>query len=918
LDSKPANQTELSKNKLRPGDIVVIILCLAGAVISLNLFRIDLYATVRNNAVPLGSISFKFNTAQRRLSNRVLWDRLRQESPIYNGDIIRTASLSEVTVRFNGGREINLSENTLIQIRMQGDNAEIDLSDGCIGLSAGSADDKGGVILNVGNNRVEAGAGTALSAGASGGGQMVLQVAEGSAVLSDSGKKRRIAQAGTAVSLNNEDQNNKPLVLVTSPLPNAQFLTAREDALTVKFSWDKVNLPAAEALQLEIAENRSFTRIHQTVSAAGTSARAELPPGTWQWRIKRKTENTVLASGRLTVLYTPSPSLIAPVQDYTYNYRLKLPKVRFQWQKIENASFYKIEAADNRGFNNPLLSLNVKGTSLESSNFGAGTWYWRVTPVFPGDNQGTGVSASFKIIQNGVLKAPVLISPETGGIVNNSADREIYFSWQKENEAASYTIQIARNRELENPVIRETVKDNFFIYNSKKRVLGAGQYYWAVYQTDIEKNQSSLSSVHSFTVAVDESVQQLPVFPPDNYTIAETALPGTLFTWKANSTSGNRFQVSDNSNFPALIINERASGESFKIRSLPPGTYYWRISSSFSTSQSRRFTVIGPLPAPVVETPSSGAQITVRADESFVIRWRAVDKAEYYQIRIFSGTNTNRRPLYEKNVQGALLELPASTFNSETYSLTIQAVADEKSATTRLTGLVREERFSLKKLQPVSLNSPEMNAEVQGTVVLLWSTPETVGKSRFILSQNSNPVRGTPILEIPNPERNITLSTLKEGLYYWIVTAETPDGYNISAASPRRFQVLPSILPVPTGLHPKDGWVIGPDELRASRNIVFSWEPVDETTAYIFTLFRETKNGRQQIIRTEPLQQQSWIVDISQLSSEGDFIWQVEAVTRGRGASIEQRSQAAQNRFHLELPLPGQVQINETWIMYGN
>jgi hypothetical protein len=742
----------------------------------------------------------------------------------------------------------------------------------------------------------------------------VLQVAEGSAVLSGSGKERRTAEAGTAVSLSDTDQN-KPSVLVTSPLPNAQFLNQRDDALTVRFSWDRVNLPAAETLLLEIAENRSFTRIQQTISAAGTGARAELPQGTWHWRIRRDTENAVLASGRLTVLYAPTPALITPAKDYTYRYRLRLPRVHFQWQKIESASSYKVEVADNRRFNNPLLSLDVKGTSLESSNFGAGTWYWQVTPVYPGNNQAASASASFKIVQQGTLTAPVLKSPDQGGTVNFTESQEIYFSWQNENEAASYTIQVSANRNLRDPVINEKVKDSFFVYKGKNGILTDGRYFWAVYQTDIENTQSPVSSVRSFTVITEESIQR-PVFPPNNYTIAETLLPNTLFTWKAKSTSGNRFQVSGNPDFSAFVLNERASGESFKMRSLPPGVYYWRISGK-TTSPAWRFTVVPGLPAPVVETPSSGAQIVVRAEESFAIRWRAVDRAEYYQLRIFSGTNTKGRPLYEKNVQGALLELPASTFNNGAYILTIQAVADENSATTRLAGSVREEQFSLRKLQPVSLDSPEMNAEIRSPIVLRWSTPETVGKSRFVLSQNSNPSRGTPVLEITNPERNINIPRLKEGLYYWMIIAETPDGHNISAASPRRFRALPFILPAPAGLHPEDGWVMGPDELRRSRNIVFSWEPVDEATAYIFTLFREIQNGREQIIRTEPLPQQSWTLDDLRLLNEGNFVWQLEAVKQGLKNVIELRSRTAENRFCLELPLPNQVQVTDTGIMYG-
>jgi len=915
LENKSDKPIKLPQKTLRPADIVVIILCFAGAAVSLNLFRNDLYATVRNlNAVPLGEVTFKHNTAQRRLSNRVLWDRLRQESPIYNGDIIRTASLSEAIVRFNNGREINLGENTLIQIKMQGDNAEIDLSGGSIGLSAGSADDKGGIVLNVGDNRVEAGAGTALSAGASGGGQMVLQVAEGSAVVSGSGKDRRTAQAGTAVSLSSTDQT-KPSVLVSSPLPNAQLLTQLEEPLTVQFSWERVNLAASDALSLEVAENRNFTKIRQTISASGSRARAGIPPGTWYWRIKRDTGNAVLASGRLTVLYAPEPALIAPIKDYTYRYRLKQPRVQFQWQKINSASSYKVEVADNRRFNNPLLSLDVKGISVESSNLGAGTWYWRVTPVFPGNNQAPSASASFKIVQQGTLAAPVLKSPDQGGTVNFTESQEIYFSWQNENEAASYTIQVSANRNLKEPVINQKVIDNFYIYKGKNNILKDGQYYWVVYQTDIENSQSPVSSVRSFTVVTEESVPR-PVFPPNDYTIADSLLPNTLFTWKAQSSSGNRFQVSGNSDFSTFVLNERASGESFKIRSLQPGVYFWRISGK-TASPARRFTVIPALPAPLVDTPSSSAQIVVGAEDSFAIRWRAVDKADYYHIRIYPGTNTKRQPLYEKNVPGTLLELPASTLNNGAYILAIQAIADEKAATSRLTGIVREEPFSLRKLQAVSLDSPDMNAEIQGAFVLRWSTQETVGKSRLIISQNPIPTRGTPVVDISNPDRTVRVPRLKEGLYYWTIIAETPDGLNISAAAPRRFRALRSILSAPEIIYPKDGKVIGAEEIRASRNIVFSWEPVDDATVYIFSLFRETPEGREPIIVNTELQQPSLTLDNLQRLENGAFIWQVKAVKKGRRNSIETDGQTAENSFIMVLPLPNKVQVTDTGIMYG-
>ena len=98
-------------------DIFVILICLAGMSLSLNAFVRELNrALVKFNEEPVATITFKYRSAQRRIDERVLWDRLRQESPIYNLDTIRTAERSEATLHFPDGNSVALSENTMIQV----------------------------------------------------------------------------------------------------------------------------------------------------------------------------------------------------------------------------------------------------------------------------------------------------------------------------------------------------------------------------------------------------------------------------------------------------------------------------------------------------------------------------------------------------------------------------------------------------------------------------------------------------------------------------------------------------------------------------------------------------------------------------------------------------------------------------------
>jgi hypothetical protein len=202
--------------------------------------------------------------------------------------------------------------------------------------------------------------------------------------------------------------------------------------------------------------------------------------------------------------------------------------------------------------------------------------------------------------------------------------------------------------------------------------------------------------------------------------------------------------------------------------------------------------------------------------------------------------------------------------------------------------------------------------------VFTWNVGEGEAHSRFILSRNSNPLAGVPAVEIANPPgRQVSLNNLASGRWYWTVQAHSLDGV-VSAAPTRLLQVqtIP-LLPVPLNRLPAQGHVIGVPQLRAQRNIVFSWSAVPGANAYIFALYQQTPAGRQQVIRTAPQTGTTWTLDNISVLNRGTFVWQVEAVNRALNNAIEQRGQIAENTFILDVPLPGPVQIEEPGIFYG-
>lgn len=132
-------------------DIVIGVCCIAGMSFCLYLFQRDMNMSLTKlGEEPVAVIYFKHNVAQRRLIDRNLWERLKQASPVYNGDRIRTASLSEAVAVFPDGTRLDLHENTLIQLFKTEKQIAVDFVSGSISANSKNAEKKeNAVSLNI-------------------------------------------------------------------------------------------------------------------------------------------------------------------------------------------------------------------------------------------------------------------------------------------------------------------------------------------------------------------------------------------------------------------------------------------------------------------------------------------------------------------------------------------------------------------------------------------------------------------------------------------------------------------------------------------------------------------------------------------------------------------------------------------------
>jgi hypothetical protein len=541
--------------KLRRTDFFIILFCLCGAVLCVILFRLDLRKLDSRGKNPVGTVIIGNNIIQRRMADRLHWERIAVDSPLYSGDQIRTADLSNATLSLERN-SIDLNGKTVIRIQRSPEDEDsflIYLDEGNLVLS--TAPGGGDIALNLMGRQVETEPGTILSASVGKDGT-VVQVSEGTATLTgDRGEKREIV-SGTMIAFDaGGAERTVKTAVVIQPRPDARYLKDGTEPLFVNFAWNRINLEPEEALCLELAEDRNFNRIIRVIEnldyAAGAAARVALNAGSWYWRLslmpsaEAAAADAILATGRLNVVQAAGPALLSPAADSLIRYWNNLPQLRFQWSEITGASSYILEAAETPDFINPRLRTQTTSVFLFDSSLGSGTWYWRVMPVFPAIYEGRASfsPASFFRIEQGaagdlamvlpepapkfapVLPAPLNRLPPAGhriGIEQLRESNSIVFSWSAVPGANAYILTLYQDIAGGRRQIIRVPPGNRRSWTLENLVtLGRGTFIWQVEAVNINSagviEERGRIVENSFVIDIPRSGQVEIEDPGTNY-----------------------------------------------------------------------------------------------------------------------------------------------------------------------------------------------------------------------------------------------------------------------------------------------------------------------------------------------------------------------------------------------------------------
>ncbi|MDR2210926.1 MAG: hypothetical protein LBO65_05575 [Spirochaetaceae bacterium] len=858
--------------KFKVIDRLIIILCLTGAALSGTAFWREYNRTlVKLNEEPVGLIVFKNRTAHRKIENRVAWDRLKQSSPVYNGDTVRTAELSHATITFQDQvTNLSLSESTLIQVFYDSQGVRIDFVAGSLGVSSGGSN----VYVSRDSSVVEVGQNSRADLNQSSEG-FDISVQEGQALYD--GRKINSGQLLSLLSDGSPDTN--PAIVVTSLGKVARvFGSAIQGMVRVDFAWNVSNFDAGTQVVIELAQDRDFSRIVQTERVSGASAASlSLRPGVYWWRAYPVREGTMepagrsFSSGRVEAILADPVVVTSPAQGENYAFPGE-SRIPLSWSAVDGAEAYHVEIASTPDMALPVVSRRVQGNSLTQTGLDQGRWYWRVSPVYPGQSSGGGAVPEVRefSISRGVMApaAPALTVPAQNDVVAGNSR----LVWTYDARARSWLVEVADNPQMSNPLVKQNSASNFY---SLPAALQTGKtYYWRV--TALGEGSSTVSPLGSFTMG-DKGYEHRAVFPPDNYSVASDTLRGLRFTFRSNTPYKNYFQVSSRGDFASLEVNAPVeTANSYVLPgTLRPGTWYWRILAEAPaplSSPPRRFTVVSAVEAPVVSVPAR-----IDQDDSLTVEWNSLHFSNY-RVNVYDAANP-RRSLIEQTAAGNSLTIPGAALGPGNYIVSVQGFNAESARSSRIAGASSRAAFTVAPREETPADREA--AEAYPAVIPAVLAPETVVIEPAVVE----PVAAEPEPVVLQTEPPLTASVMERLV-------------RVSGGG------------TAAGAYPWNGYLLSTRQLASASSMNFMWE--GRSREYRFALYRADGGV---IVAPVLVSSPSFVLSKPGQLTEGEYVWQVfEPGSRGTWGELPSMA----NRFTLRAAPLRKLPTSNPGVLYGS
>lgn len=936
-----------TKSNLRLRDLLVVLCSLSVALFFAMLFWKDLNRTMsRSDRSSIATISFKNRIAQRKFDNRVVWERIGQNSPVYSGDIIRTADLSEATIYFDDGTTLELYENSMIQISFNKDGGlQIAVDGGDIQLESGASSSIALTLDDGSAVTVDAGASVAAKAATTG--ARSLEVKGGTAhIATESGHTASLAM-GESVSVEQGGILQKRPITVTSVPKELRVLNLQGGMMPVNLAWTVAEPSVASgaavsslpAVVVQTSRNKDFSALSSSLELTASSTDLLVDEGVFYWRVFGADSAESAVEGKIIAERVERVMAVSPAEASELNYRSVLPRVDFRWEGNQFASRYRLVVSATPDMRTQVAEVETGDTFASFDTLSEGSYWWQVTPFYALNGIGyAGESAvsAFRVVRNEEIKRPELASPADGAVLSYREEASVPFLWKSDVKEAHFELVFARDSAFSDIAASQVVTALRATQRFDAESLGDGTYFWKIIRHSDEKDDLyPESAVRSFSIAKYVPKENRLLFPPDAYRAERAKISTTAFMWNLSDdyrecpavlqvalSADDATEAAFASPALEMRIEDASSAEGIV---LADGDYVWRVGaveadgSVTGFTPPRTFTVLKPLAVPVVTAPSAESEVVVYGGSPVTVAWESVFGADYYNVRVFASNGS--LALQAESERGTDAQFVLAP---DTYTLALQAVADETETSPFRVGAWSELQFTVRAPSPVEPLQPADGEHIRGLTALRepllfhWHDGKDASVGyEFELYKTQTDGSSKLLERIASEVPAVEIKRLTEGNYRWRVRASTADGLPLDSEE-RTFTIESvSELSRPSLTAPASALVMDFDYLRKNRTITFSWLPVSEATDYTFTLYKKGNGTLIPVYSEKNLKTTSVRIKKLSLLEVGAFTWTVTAFTHAKDGYEEQHSRAASRDFTVSFDRPQKVQTIQPERMYA-
>ena len=951
------------KTKSRLLDALIAVSGVAVCCTSIVLFVKDLNRhTIRRDKDTIASIVYKYKTAHRKFNDRVVWERLWQDAPLYNADTIRTAEQSFATITFIDGTVIDVLSSTMIQVFYNENGYYLNVGNGSVSVDTtakkdGSSKNSVHLMLDDGSSiECETGSRVSTVTNSSIGVNSVSVQAGTASIKTISGEKDTVL-GGESVTIEKiqpsvDERRTEPEVVIKRSrisivsVPKELYILGFDhDPKRIELEWKIYEAAENSDVVVQTSLYRDFSEIikSQTIKGRNSYYIDAASEGAMYWKVFLKDQPEVAETGKVFVDYASPVVLSSPLENAVYTFRKNFPQVSFAWSGNKYADYYRLDVSESPDMSNPVISQDAYTQRVSFDSLREGKYYWTVTPYYSENSIGYGNNAgirSFSIQEQKMSDPPELSFPADGAvIVSDRSGADISFGWRGFEDGSEYKLLVSSKSDFSDSVyeLNTSKLRTREIFDTDK--VPSGSYYWKILQIDPEGEVLS-SSARCFEIKDYIPAMCRLVSPPDLYEVTKNKLTELDFAWKVSDlpVEGSPecvFQISAQKDFSSVLYEQKNEARKVSGLNLDGGTYYWRVSVSdykndvAVISDVRQLVVLDELEVPYVIEPREKNIITLYDDRSVHCEWRAVSGADYYNLKLYdadSETVLNEiSHIKGTSVDAAVTAIKMSGEMKNCY-ISLHAVSEENEYKAMRVSAQAGVPFKIRLRKTVRLLSPDDSESIAGLTAVRkqtefsWRYGDPVSSSKFTLKK-MQPDGTYRIFEtVENPKSSVRFERLPAGFYKWTVSALSMDGRPLDAEETRFFEVRPiPVLEKPELVSPIEKTVMNGAYFKRNRYIEFSWKPVEFATDYAFVLYHKNSDGSLHNVYEQKETKRS-SVKLKNLGKldVGDFEWHVTAFSHADDGFEEQKSRESIGTFRIDFGLPSKIKTLDPGRMYGD